>query len=147
MKTLTDVDVRARLHARADGLGEEVEGRWGTMSVDQMLWHLNTGLRSALGEVEHRSIDSLLSRTVLKWMALFGPWPRGKVRTNREMVALGRYHFEEELRELHRLIDEVGTRDVTVAWPRNAVFGPMSGWQWCRLEFRHVDYHLTQFGV
>jgi hypothetical protein len=147
MRTLHDPIVRNLLRERVDGMPVDARGRWGTMLVDQMLWHLNTGLRSALGEVEFAPTDTPFSRGVTKWIVLLGPWPKGKVSTNHEMVASERYDVEEESKELKRLIEVVGGRDLKVSWPRNSVFGPMTGWQWSRLEFRHIDYHLKQFGA
>jgi hypothetical protein len=147
MRTLHDPTVRDVLHERVDRLSGDAQGRWGTMSVDQMLWHLNTGLRSALGDVDFTPTDTAFSRNVIKWIVLFGPWPKGKVSTNREMIASEGYDVDEESKELKRLIEAVGGRDLKVSWPRNSVFGRMTGWQWSRLEFRHIDYHLKQFGA
>jgi hypothetical protein len=147
MRTLHDPIVRSALCARVDGIRSDAERRWGTMSLDQMLWHLNTGLRSALCQIDCAPTDTVLSRTVTKWIALFGPWPKARVPTNRELVARERYDIGEESEALKRLVEDVGRRDLEAAWPRHSVFGPMTGWQWSRLEFRHVDYHLKQFGA
>ena len=145
MKTLRDPKARRSLQGRLNHLRADAPPKWGTMSADQMLRHLNASLRTALGTLDCVPEDTLLTRTAIKWAALFGPWPKGKVKTNREMNASDAYDFEREREELGSLIEEVAARDG--AWPSHPTFGPMSGWQWRRLEFRHVDYHLRQFGA
>lgn len=145
MKKLSDAQVRQALQTRIQALRPDATARWGRMTVDQMLWHLNAGLSSALGRLESEPAGGPVHHTLVKWAALFGPWPRGKVKTNREMVAREQYDFHAERERLARLMDELAGRDLSGSWPPHPVFGPMTGWQWSRLEFRHIDYHLSQF--
>lgn len=53
MKTLHDPAARESLEVRLRGLGPDASARWGRMSVDQMLWHVNTALNMVLGEVDY----------------------------------------------------------------------------------------------
>lgn len=46
-----------------------------------------------------------------------------------------------------RLLDEFGSRSIDAAWPDSAFLGPMKGHDWSRLQAKHVDHHLKQFGV
>src|SRR5688500_12483390 len=50
MRTLHDPAVRRSLEARLDALRPDAPRRWGKMTPDQMLWHVNQYLPSATGE-------------------------------------------------------------------------------------------------
>jgi hypothetical protein len=47
MPLLHDSAVHASLLKRLDDLRPDSRGRWGRMSVDQMLWHVNAALEAA----------------------------------------------------------------------------------------------------
>ena len=49
---LHDPPVRDALKQRAASLRADTPRRWGKMTVDQMLWHVNCGLENALGRFE-----------------------------------------------------------------------------------------------
>ena len=51
MKILHDPGYRAELEKRLAALRPDRPRKWGTMSVDQMLWHVNTTLQLHLGEI------------------------------------------------------------------------------------------------
>src|SRR2546423_7752954 len=53
--------------------------RWGTMSPHGMFCHLGDSFLTVLGERPAASKDTLLSRTLVKWIALHTPlpWPHG----------------------------------------------------------------------
>lgn len=144
---LHDPAVRERFRARALALRADTPRRWGRMSVDQMLWHLSTSMRIALGECPTQIADSLLTRTVVRWLVLHGPWPRGRAPTLREMRPLERYDFVVERDRLLELMERAADWPLQAHWPRHAAFGALSGVQWSRLQARHVEHHFRQFGV
>ena len=53
--------------------------QWGTMTPHEMLCHLADSFLAVLGERPASSAETLLSRTVVKWIALHTslPWPQG----------------------------------------------------------------------
>src|SRR6185436_12432497 len=53
--------------------------QWGAMTVNEMLCHLSDSFLAVLGERPASSVETLLSRTVVKWIALHTalPWPKG----------------------------------------------------------------------
>jgi hypothetical protein len=112
------------------------------MTVDQMLWHINVSLAEAAGEYAPARMRVPIPRSLLRWLLLNVPWPKGS-RTRPDMEVRGqRYDFNAEQARALRLVDSM-----TAAWPDSASLGAMRGKHWSRLEAKHLEHHLTQFGV
>jgi hypothetical protein len=58
-----------------------------------------------------------------------------------------RSDFTAERRRCLQLVDEVASRELHSDWPDHPVFGRMTGEQVSRLHAKHLNHHLTQFGV
>lgn len=144
---LHDPAVRLGLRARAQALRPESPRTWGSLSVDQMLWHVNTSLQLALGERSSEPVDNVLTRSIVRWLVFHAPWPKGGAPTLQEMIAQEHYDFSAERERLFDLMERVAAKPLTDTWPRHAAFGAMRGAEWSRLQFRHIDHHLRQFGV
>ena len=117
------------------------------MTVDQMLWHVNCGLENALGRYEVREHKFPLPHSVLKFLVLNLPWRKGKTPTAREFLATSQYDFNAEKARLLRLIDEMSAKSLDDPWGKSSFMGPMTGRDWSKLQARHLDHHLSQFGV
>lgn len=149
MKTLHDPAVRDALCARVDRLTPESTRRWGTMTVDQMLWHVNEMFENSLNHFRPKDLRIPLPKAVIRFMVLRLPWPRGSPTLPEVRPNLGRqYPFEEERRRLRRLIAEFTARDMnSEGWGHSAGMGDINGRDWSALQAKHLDHHLRQFGV
>lgn len=147
MPLLHDPAVRESLKRRVMALRPDATRHWGKMTVDQMLWHLNSGIENSLGRLDVKPIRMPLPYPVVKFVVLNLPWRRGKTPTAREFEARERYDFAAEQARLLRLIDEVTAKPMDAAWPDSSFMGKMTGRHWSLLGAKHLDYHLTQFGV
>lgn len=146
MPLLHDTDVRTRIEARVRTLTPDSRPRWGTMSVDQMLWHVNHGLEMTLGMVPAPPQKSPMPRALMKFVILNMPWPKG-APTLQGMVATTRYDFEEERSRCYRLLEGFAARGLHEAWPLHPMLGVLSGRDLSRLQAKHFEHHLKQFGV
>ena len=147
MTLLHDPPVRDSIKQRVSILRADAQRRFGKMTVDQMLWHVNCGLENALGRYEVRDQKLPLPYSVIKFLVLNMPWRKGKTPTAREFLATGQYDFETERARLLRLIDELCAKRLDDTWGRSSFMGLMTGRDWSRLEAKHLDHHLSQFGV
>jgi hypothetical protein len=132
---------------RVDAIRPDSPRQWGSMSVDQMLWHVNSVLAVALGIEVYPPTTVSAAKRLFKYVAVYGPWPKGKGPTSPQFEARDHYDFEEQRDRLRGLLPILGSRVESEAWPVHPGFGPMSGKLWIRLQMRHLDYHLQQFGA
>jgi hypothetical protein len=116
------------------------------MSVDQMLWHVNQGLDATVGRIEPEKMRMPLPAAALKFMVLNLPWMKG-APTNPRFVATARYDFARELERCRQLVNEVAAHPLDDLASQHPVLGRMSGRDHSRLQAKHLDHHLRQFGV
>jgi len=146
MKMLHDPFYRAGLKKRLAALRPYSPRKWGTLSVDQMLWHVNTTLQLHLGEITAPRERNPLPRSVMKFFVLNLPWPRG-APTLATLVAKQQYDFAHECQRCLQLIDKFISKRLDDEWPENPIFGKVTGTDLSRLQIKHLDHHLRQFGV
>ena len=146
MPMLHESSYRSDVVQRIRSLRADSQRQWGKMSVDQMLWHVNCALENALGRRDIAAAKIPIPRPVLKFMVMKLPWKKGGP-TAPEFIASGSYNFEGEREKCIRLIDAIAAKSVEVPWPDHPAFGRMSGRDVSRLHAKHLNHHLTQFGV
>jgi hypothetical protein len=146
MPMLHDAAYRSQVHARVHALRPDSQGKWGQMSVDQMLWHVSDAMEVALGIRPAAPVKSPLPRPIMKFAVLNLPWPKG-APTLPMFVPQKRYEFTVERDRCLRLIDQLSAKRLEDAWPENPVFGNVRGHDVSRLHAKHLNHHLTQFGV
>jgi hypothetical protein len=123
---------------------------WGRMSVQEMVCHLADAYRHCMGEIAASPVDTLVTRTVIKNLALWLPlpWPPGyptrpevdPQRAGRKPGDFIRDRDQVEA-EMYRFMDaaERGTM------AKHPIFGAMTRREWLRWGWRHADHHLRQF--
>ncbi len=146
MSMVHDPGVYESLRKRIQALRPDSQRKWGRMTVDQMLWHVNVSLAECVGEYTPPTMRAPIPRKLLRWLLLNVPWPKGS-RTRPDMLVSQHYDFPVEHARCLRLLDRVHSRDLDASWPNSASLGEMRGKHWSRLEAKHLEHHLTQFGV
>lgn len=146
MALLHEPEVRSSIEGRLGRLTEDSRPRWGRMSVNQMLWHVNQAMGVPLGEVVPDDISAPLPKAMIKFLVLHLPWVKG-APTNPAFVPKRQYDFEAERARCRLLIGKITARPIDGAWPLHPIFGPMSGRDVSKLHAKHLNHHLTQFGV
>ena len=147
MPMLHDAAFREEAKKRVLGLTPQSGRRWGKMSVDQMLWHLNCGLENALGRYPIATIKLPLPRFLLKFIVLNLPWRKGNTPTAPELLAVASHDLEHERARTLALLDDFAKVPIDRPWGDSSFLGPLTGTEWSRLQGKHVDHHLRQFGV
>jgi hypothetical protein len=141
-----DPAVRAAIETRLGRLRADSKGVWGRMSVDQMLWHVNQAMATALGRVELADEGLPIPAVLVRFATLNFPWVRN-APTNGALRAKTQFDFSQELATCRALIADIVAHDIDHAPPMHPVFGQMTGRQQSRLHAKHLDHHLKQFGV
>ena len=141
------------LHAltnRVNSITLQSERRWGTMSPDQMLHHLNLATGSALGYFDLPDESYWLSRTVSKWLLidLLSEQPKGLlIPLTFKIPPTEHFDFENEKKLLLEIINKACKSKTTSNWGPHPLFGSTSDNEWGRLYTMHIDYHLKQFSA
>ena len=146
MPSLHDSAFRDRVRTRMQSLRPDSKRKWGKMSADQMLWHVASALEVAVGRKTGKTTKPPLPHPLMRFLVINVPWPKG-APTMPEIIATSQYDFEAERRRCIALIDEMAKRDLAGPWPVHPILGKMTGSQLSRLQAKHVDHHLKQFGA
>lgn len=121
------------------------------MSAPQAVCHLADSFRLVLGEKPTDMRGGLLTKTVIRFVALTLPvaWPRNvetAPEVDQERGGTAPSEFRADLDELAALVGRfVATAGRDMA--THPIFGDLTPGEWGRWGYRHMDHHLTQFGV
>ena len=143
---LHDPAVRRSREARLDAIRADSPRAWGSMTVDQMLWHVNQFLAASLGEGSLAVHKSPIPAPIMKFLLLYMPWPKS-APTNRSAVAREQYDLEAERARCKELIARFVARPIDGEWPVDPSFGPVSGKFASKVQAKHLDHHFRQFNA
>jgi hypothetical protein len=146
MRMLHDPAVRSTIEARLDTIRADSPRQWGSMRVDQMLWHVNQFLAASIGEGTLAAQKSPIPAPVMRFFLLYMPWPKS-APTNKSAVATGEHDLEAERVRCKELIAKFVSRPIGGEWPVDPSFGAVTGKFASRLHAKHLDHHFRQFGA
>lgn len=139
---------RAEIKTRMASLSASSTGRWGSMSVVDMLDHLRLSARMTLGDLSVPSSNKRVFQVFpLKHLILYVlPFPKG-APTAPALKPNEPAAFEEERAELLELLERIGSGPREGAGPAHPLFGPLTWREWGVVTYKHADHHLRQFGA
>lgn len=138
---------RQVLFERMDRLGEAARPAWGSMTPTSMVAHLCDGVKMATGELATTPLPGPLGWWPLNVLVMFYlPWPKS-APTAPELLRRTSASVGAGVQELKSEVESAVARGPQAQWAVHPAFGPLTHDQWGRLLHRHVDHHLTQFGV
>lgn len=150
MKNIFDPQVTEELIARINQLHPESPALWGKMSVDQMLAHCSVAYEMAFTD-KHPKPNALM-RFLLKTFVKKGvvnevPYPKN-AQTAPVFIIKGNKDFDEEKGKLITYLKHTISLGKDHFEAKESLsFGPMTAKEWNNLFYKHLDHHLTQFGV
>ena len=124
--------------------------QWGTMSVAQMLHHLNLACGGSLGFYALPDESYLVSRTVFRWILVdwFPEQPVGlRLPKGFKIPHTAQFDFDFEKQQLLKILDATWQARSAADWGPHPMFGPMTVKEWGKLLQIHIDYHLSQFAA
>ena len=150
MSTLANADSRTALLARLRALRPDSSRRWGKMNPHQMVCHLTDAFRMAAGERRPAPVDTVFTRTFIRWFALHTPipWPHGiPTVPEADQVAGGGTPPAAWERDTAELATRIGAFHELRGFAAHPIFGPLTLKEWGVWGYRHADHHFRQFGV
>jgi Protein of unknown function (DUF1569) len=149
MNTLLDASAFEEISKRIEQLPPETRGKWGKMDVAQMLAHLGNGLELTLGDKKPpRSWIGRIVGGFVKASAFNdSPFPHNSPTDNSLRVSDAKNFLAEKTRVIALLnrFNQVGLAGIT-AHP-HPFFGFLTPKEWGKLQYKHFNYHLEQFGA
>jgi len=123
---------------------------WGKMSVDQMLAHCNVTYEMVYDTIHSK--PNAFMKLLLKLLAKNKvvnetPYPRS-LSTAPQFIIKGNRDFELEKNRLITYIQktqELGEKEFE--GKESLSFGKLSSKEWNNMFAKHLDHHLSQFGV
>jgi|ERR1035438_6737813 hypothetical protein len=149
MTSLFNPADREALSQRLAALEPGTPRRWGKMDPSQMLHHCCLGLEAATGDrpMEQVFLGKLLSPFIRGFALGKRPFTRNGP-THPTFVVKDPKDFDAECRRLATTIDRFIRRGPGLADQQiHTFFGRMTGDEWGRLMYKHLDHHLRQFGL
>lgn len=148
MKSLFEPTTAQEIIHRIEQLTPTTTAQWGKMNAAQMMAHCSYALELYLtGKTLKRPFLGILFGGIAKKRMLSSkPWVRN-LPTAKEMLPAADSEFEKEktnLIEHISLFVVKGTKATPIPHP---FFGKMTTRDWGLHQYKHLDHHLTQFGV
>lgn len=147
MKSLFEEVTLAEVHRRMAMLEEDLQPKWGRMTVGQMVWHCQIPLKIGIKNKPPKKKPNPFIRFFYK-KSLYSdrPW-RKNLPTARFAKAGESKDLSSELPRLMELITEFHGLKNRSAWNPHPIFGAFTHQQWGQFQYKHLDHHLRQFGV
>jgi len=144
--SLYDREARAVMVRRIQALNEHSSRQWGKMTPAPLLAHCRVGLEVALGETRpKRALLGLFMGWFAKRVALGNkPLPKN-LPTGPEFLIRTPRAFEVEQRALLDALERFGARPAHIGQHPHPFFGTLTAHEHDRLQWRHLDHHLSQF--
>jgi hypothetical protein len=135
---------------RTSNLTPETKANWGKMNVSQMLAHLSV-MYEMVYDYKHKKPNAFM-RLILKSFVKNAvvsekPYKRNS-QTAPAFIIKGEKDFEIEKNRLIEYINktqELG--EANFDGKESHSFGALNKTEWNNLFYKHIDHHLTQFGV
>ena len=148
MKNLFETDTYNEIMLRIDKLKVDAPRQWGKMNVNQMLAHCSEPLYLALGEKQgKRSLMSLIFGKMAKKIVLEEKAFKQSLPTDKNFIIAETKDFSTEKEKLKGLVARLYAGKETMPTRKHHFFGQMTPDEWARSMYKHIDHHLTQFGV
>ena len=147
MKSLFNEDAFAEINQRIEKLTSKTKPLWGKMNVSQMLWHTQGPLNIMLEKNDYGLKPNWFLRVLFKksfyndklWKKNLPTVPALRITVSKD--------FKKEKGQLKELLSEFGSQREKNDWGPHPAFGHFTKEQWGKMQYKHLDHHLRQFGV
>lgn len=150
MDTLFNTETQQNILNRINNLNEKSQPNWGKMDVAQMLLHCQKPLEVANGNLQLNTKVGFAKKMLLKLFknSMYNdkPWQKN-LGTVREFKITDAQEFTSQKDKLVSVVNEFSQLKNKTNWPSHPFFGDFNTDQWGKMQYKHLDHHLTQFGV
>lgn len=149
MSSLFNPQQNSAILARIEKLSNTSQPSWGKMNATQMLAHCQVPLKVASGEMMlKRGFIAFLFGKLAKKAAISDTPFRKNLPTDKAFIIASPGTFEDEKKKLVTLVKQFSEKGIAgLSDAPHPFFGKMSAGEWDKLQWKHLDHHLRQFGV
>lgn len=150
MDTLFAAAVRDRIVARVESLRPDSPRGWGKMSVAQAMAHCSLGLEAATGDAVLKSnfMARLIGPLFKGWIVGEKPFSRDSPTHPSLVLDKAPCDFGKEKARLLAAVRKFhDAGPASAAKYRHAFVQKLTGDEWGRVQWKHLDHHLRQFGA
>lgn len=149
MASIYNLQDNQDLIERFNKLTPESKAIWGKMTVDQMLSHCIAPLDVALGNSELKKPNFIfgLMGKMMKNKVVNAPEFKKNSPTAPSFIRKENYDFAATKDELNTKIAEFAKGTSVIKCEKHPFFGEMTTEDWDKLQWKHLNHHLEQFGV
>jgi len=150
MKNIFEEKVSNEVIDRINKLTPETQAQWGKMNVAQMLAHCSVTYEMVFEDKHAKptGIKKMLLKLFVKGVVT-SEKPYGKNgRTAPQFIIADKREFEHEKSRLTsyiKRVQELG--EAHFEGKESNSFGNLTATEWNNSFYKHLDHHLTQFGV
>ncbi len=150
MKNIFDKTVSEEVIERINKLTPSTAPNWGKMSVDQMLAHCNVTYELVYDNIhpKPKGFTKWMLKTFVKNTVVNEKPYKKNSRTAAVFLIQDKKDFATEKKRLEDYI--VKTQELGATHFDNKEshsFGNLTKTEWNNMFYKHLDHHLTQFGV
>ncbi|AXT52673.1 phenylacetic acid degradation bifunctional protein PaaZ [Aquimarina sp. BL5] len=135
-------------------LTEDTKPKWGTMTAQHMLEHVEKTIRIGAGEIQDFEIatpEEYLEK-VQEMVYNHKPMPKGHKHPLMKEGVLEDLVHEDLTTAKMKLLEamdefEIYFKENPDAITKNVVFGEMNKFEWDLLNVKHLNHHFSQFGL
>jgi hypothetical protein len=149
MKTIFNPDDNKELIDRLQSITSDAKPFLGKMTGAQMVLHAQAPLKVALNKLKlKRGLVGILFGGIAR-KNLTGPKPFGKnLPTDKNFKVTGSPDLEKEKNKLIEYVQKiVKAGPAGITQEPHPFFGKIRTEEWDALMYKHLDYHLRQFGL
>ena len=148
MKSLFDKKNLDEILDRINSLKKDSKSNWGTMDVSQMLAHCQEPIKIALGittQIKEPYVKKMIMGLFKHKLYDDSTWKKNLPTTDQFKIKSNK-NFDEEKEKLIKIISEFYSKKDQPEFPNHPIFGKFTIEQWGEMQYKHLDYHLNQFG-
>jgi hypothetical protein len=148
LRSLFEESSQKEILRRLSLFSPEAPRQWGKMSAPQMLAHCAAALEAGTGDNPRprKLIGRIFAPFVRKGLLGDKPFSKGSP-TDPAFIVRDDRDFDAERARVIALVDSFCARGKDAAGTQiHSFFGRMTGDEWGRLMYKHLDHHLRQFG-
>ncbi|MEM1001354.1 MAG: DUF1569 domain-containing protein [Bacteroidota bacterium] len=146
MKSFFDDGVYNEICQRLEHIGEDTQPLWGKMNAAQMMHHCQMPLNIILEKEDYGIKPNWLINLLFKKTMYSDKLWKKNMPTARGFKVNDQRNFKKEKDILMILLKELNSQRTKVDWQDHPAFGKLSKDQWGKMQYKHLDHHIRQFG-